>query len=297
MTKLLQNKKVALIGCGDIGNRVAELLLQKGADVTGYRRNPEKVLSSIEAVAIDVTDVQSLALLSQQNFDYVLVSLTPGISAKVKDQAAVAAAYRKIYVEGLANILAHLNLSVLKKLIWVSSTSVYAQDDNSWVDESSETLPQRISGQCLLEAEQLLAPLLDKALIVRFAGIYRQEQHRLVTQLQQGTLAGQVDNDYYTNRIQVQDCARMIVFLIEKDVEGEKLKPIYIGCDKSPVLYSELTAHLSERTGLALDRDHVAKKPAVGSKRCSSAAIVDLGFEFIYPTYQSGFDAIITSSF
>ena len=293
MSTLLQNKKIALIGCGDIGNRVAGLLAEQGSDVTGYRRNPDKVSSVIKAKALDVTDADSLKILAEEDFDYVVVSLTPGVSAKVKDQQAVAAAYRATYVEGLKQILAALNIDALKKLIWLSSTSVYAQDDDSWVDEHSVTQPQRTSGQCLLEAEQLLKPLGDKALIIRFAGIYRDGTHRLLTQLQQGKLAATVDTDYYTNRIHVQDCARMIVFLMERAAKQQELQPVYIGCDSSPVQYSQLAAYLSQETGLALNRQLIAKKPAVGSKRCSNAAIKALAFQFIYTDFKLGFAPLI----
>ncbi|NRB37293.1 MAG: NAD-dependent epimerase/dehydratase family protein [Pseudomonadales bacterium] len=289
----LQNKKVALIGCGDIGNRLAVLLQKHGAEVTGFRRNPEKVVAVINAEALDVTDAGSVSVLTQQDFDYVVISLTPGISAKVKDQAAVAAAYQKTYVDGLKNILAALNLKSINKLIWLSSTSVYAQDDNSWVDELSNTEPSRTSGQSLLAAEQLLAPLADKGIVLRLAGIYREGSHRLLTQLRNGKLAANVDTDYYTNRIHVQDCARMIEFLLLKDAQASPLKRVYIGCDNSPVLYTELVAYLAQQTGLPLNTEQLAKKPAVGSKRCSNAAITDAGFEFLFPTYQSGFDKLI----
>ena len=218
MSRLFKNKKVALIGCGDIGNRVATLLQGQGAELTGFRRNPDKIIAGIQAITLDVTDKHSVQQLAEHSFDYVVISLTPGISAKVKDQQAVADAYRATYVQGLANVLSALNLQTVKKVIWLSSTSVYSQDDGQWIDEMSETSPQRTSGQCLLEAEALLKPLQDKAVIIRFAGIYRDGSHRLITQLQAGKLAASVDKDYYSNRIHVQDCARMLVFLMAADM-------------------------------------------------------------------------------
>lgn len=292
-TKALAGSKIALIGCGDIGNRVAALLLSQDAQVWGYRRQADNIIEGVHAVALDIHDEQQLKVLQQQDFDYVLISLTPGVSAKNSDQAAVAKAYKQTYVEGLSQVLNYLNTDALKKLIWVSSTSVYAQDDNAWVDETSPTEPQRVSGQCILQAEQLLVPLQDKACVVRFAGIYRDGRHRMLTQLQQGKLCAKVDRDYYTNRIHVQDCARMIVFLMAQAAQGKAIEQLYVGVDDTPVLYTELVAFLSATTGLPLNTIDQARKPAVGSKRCSNRRIRALGFEFEYANYQAGFSALI----
>ena len=290
---MLRNKKVALIGCGDIGQRLAKLLMEDSAKPVGFRRQTEHIKMDMPVVAVDVTDQASVAILSQQRFDYAVISLTPNISAKNKDQDAVANAYQHTYQQGLKNILAHLNMDSLKKVFWVSSTSVFAQDDHSWINEHSETQPSRTSGQCLLAAEGLMKPLADKGCIIRFAGIYRDGSHRLLKQLQQGLLAAGADRDYFTNRIHVQDCARMIHFLMKEVERGAAVKPIYIGVDDSPVLFSELNAYLSEQTGLPLNTRAQAKKPAVGSKRCSNALIRAAGFDFLYANYKEGFAPLI----
>ena len=65
---------------------------------------------------------------------------------------AIAEAYRRIYVDGLRNAFAGFEP---RQVLFTGSTSVYAQTDGSWVDESSETRPNRETGRILLEAEAM----------------------------------------------------------------------------------------------------------------------------------------------
>ena len=73
----LRNRKVGLVGCGDVGLRLASLLLAEGAEVTGFRRSVEKLPEGITPCRIDITDPASLQVLVNSAFDYVVVTLTP----------------------------------------------------------------------------------------------------------------------------------------------------------------------------------------------------------------------------
>ena len=67
-----------------------------------------------------------------QALDLVLYCLSPSERSRE--------AYRQTYVQGLANTLVALkNSPSLKRLFFVSSTSVYHQDDGSIVSEHSQT--------------------------------------------------------------------------------------------------------------------------------------------------------------
>ncbi len=61
-----------------------------------------------------------------------------------------------------------------KHLIYISSTGVYGQSDDEWVDENSPTHPTREGGQACLEAEQLLfqSRFANICTILRPSGIY-----------------------------------------------------------------------------------------------------------------------------
>ena len=283
----LQDKKIALIGCGDIGCRLGRQLLALGAEVHGMRRSLQHLPAGFIAHALDIHQPQSLQVLAEIDFDYLVVTLSPD---QFDDEA-----YRQTYVEGLRHILAAVNRQALRKLFWVSSTSVYGQADGRWVDENSETEPTRFSGRRQLEAEKLLYALGDKACIVRFAGIYREGRHHLVEKLLAGELSGEPNADYYTNRIHVEDCAGVLLHLMQRDSEGSTLERVYIGCDSTPVLYSELIQWLAETLGKPLAETGEAATPRVGSKRCCNQRLLDTGFSFQYPSYREGFGAWLTA--
>lgn len=281
----LSNTRIALVGCGDIGCRLAVKLLAAGAEVHGLRRNTAALPAGVIPHALDVHDPATLGVLNDIAFDYVVITLSP---TEMSD-----AAYQATYVQGLRNILSQLDTSRLRKLLWVSSTSVYGQSDGSTVDENSPTEPSRYAGQRQLEAEQQLAPLGDKACIVRFSGIYRDGRHRLVEQIRAGKASRQVENDYLTNRIHIADCVGVLFHLLSLDAQGQPLQALYLASDSSPVLYSELIQWLAAEMGVTLPETGGEQTPRVGSKRCSNARLLASGYRFVYPTYKEGFESLL----
>jgi nucleoside-diphosphate-sugar epimerase len=117
-------------------------------------------------------------------------------------------AMRNVCVDGLRNVLDHLPAA--RRFLYVSSTTVYDQQDGTWVDENSSTEPTEESGKAVLEAENLLRSRLPDAVILRFAGIYG--PWRLLRQqaIENGQpLTG--DPDRWLNLIHVTDGARTVL--------------------------------------------------------------------------------------
>lgn len=281
----LHNSTIALVGCGDIGGRLAQQLLAQGAVVHGFRRNIAALPPGVIPHALDVQHPETLTALHDIAFNYVVVTLSPGDMSD--------AAYKATYVDGLHNILAALNTTALRKLIWVSSTSVYGQSDGSDVDENSATEPARYAGQRQLQAERLLTAIGDKACIVRFSGIYREGRHRMIEQIRNGKTSSTVENDYITNRIHIADCAGVLEHLIRLDMAGSKLKPVYLASDCSPVHYSELVHWLAKEMEVTLPEKGGEQTPRVGSKRCLNTRLIESGYRFQYPTYKEGFRKLL----
>jgi nucleoside-diphosphate-sugar epimerase len=281
----LHNKTIALVGCGDIGCRLAPQLLAQGAVVHGFRRNIAALPAGVIPHTLDVQQPATLTALHDIAFDYVVVTLSPG---EMSD-----AAYKATYVDGLQNILAALNTTALHKLIWISSTSVYGQSDGSDVDEQSTTEPARYAGQRQLQAEQLLKALGDKACVVRFSGIYREGRHRMIEQIRAGKISSQIENDYITNRIHIADCVGVLQHLINLDAAGKPLQPVYLASDSSPVHYSELVHWLAGELGITLQPEGGEQTPRVGSKRCVNTRLLESGYQFQYPTYKAGFRELL----
>jgi nucleoside-diphosphate-sugar epimerase len=166
---------------------------------------------------------------------------------------------------------------------------VFAQDDEGWVDETSPTEPVKSTAKILLEAEKLLEPLGDKACTLRFSGIYRGHKHRMVDNIRAGALSAHIEQDYFTNRIHVEDCARALVHLLALHSQGNEIDRLYIGSDDEPVKYSEVIQWISEQTGCALNETLEPVKKRVGSKRLSNARLKSTGFELLYPSFRQGF--------
>lgn len=281
----LKGKKVLLVGCGDIGNCLGILLIRKGAQVWGLRREPSGVKAPIQPLQADVTDDQSLEVLNPLSFDYVVVTLTAN---HFSDNA-----YRITYVHGLRNILAAL----IKKqfsghLFFVSSTSVYHQRDGQWVDEQSPTMPVSFAGLRMLEAEELANNCSISATILRFSGIYGPGRHRLIKQV----LALQSCPDHpplYTNRIHRDDCVGVLVHLIDQHCRGNAIDTLYIGTDSQPATLHSVIAWLAQQLGVDSDAMRSVKSQRNNSKRCSNRRLLASGYQLRYPDYQSGYQKLV----
>src|SRR5690606_24678099 len=189
-------------------------------------------------------------------------------------------AYRELFVDGLENLLRVLDRQRLRRLIFVSSTGVYHQDDDSWVDEESPTEPTSFSGRRLLEAERLLAQSLKVGTSVRFSGIYGGDRTRLLEQI----LAGEIDpavQGPYTNRIHEQDCIGVLEHLVRKALEGGSLESCYLASDCEPVRIADIAYWVREQVGqLTLAANAGAPPRRAGSKRCCNRRLLASGYRF-----------------
>lgn len=74
-----------------------------------------------------------------------------------------------------------------KRLLFVSSSSVYEQKDGEWIDETAPAEANAYSGRLMLEAEQVALDSGIPASRVRLTGIYGPGREWLLTQVRRGT--------------------------------------------------------------------------------------------------------------
>jgi len=81
-------------------------------------------------------------------------------------------------VEGVRNLISALeSQKSLRRVVFVSSTEVYAQKGSEWVDEESPTEPESFSGSaCSVANTSYSGPF--PASILRLGGIYGPGYHR-----------------------------------------------------------------------------------------------------------------------
>jgi nucleoside-diphosphate-sugar epimerase len=168
-------EKLLILGCGDIGLRLVRQLSADHYLIQGVRRREiPHGFPNFTWVTADLYQPSSIsAILKASTPDVILVTMTPDDRS---DHA-----YKKAYVDTCQSLIENLRLLQQKPrlILFVSSTSVYVQDDGSWIDELSVTEPKTFSGQRLLEAETLLRTSDLPVLIVRFSGIYGPGRTRL----------------------------------------------------------------------------------------------------------------------
>lgn len=289
----MQGKKVLIVGCGKIGGRVAKRL-SSDFQVFGLRRRPQMSQDDIHYLAADVREASSLEEVFSQvltdGVDYLIYCLTP---SQRTEQG-----YRDTYVTGLENTLTMLpNTKRLKRLIFVSSSSVYHQNDDSWIDEQSPCEPKQFSGKLIFEAEGLLRHSGIPSTIIRFSGIYGGSRRQLINQVKQSAESGAAILSKAlrrSNRIHEDDCVGFIEHLIRLNAQGSALEPLYLASDNEPVDLNEVIIWLAEHLGLTINTQPSEQaKRRSGNKQCSNRRMLDSAYQLHYPTFREGYQAML----
>ena len=280
METLNQHPKVAVLGYGDIGQRLFGLFHPKATGVALSRR-AKIVPAGFSWQQADARNIDSYSSCLS-DVDVLVITLTPNERG---DEA-----YRLSYVEPIRQLVKYAKtLTRCPLLLFVSSTAVYGQDEGCCVDDHSVTQPKKYNGQRMLQAEELLRDSGLPFCIVRFSGIYGAERKRLFT-----TLVTELRNEsgfttadaHWGNRIHVEDCARVLKHIIElPDKERETL---YIASDNEPALRGEIKVHLAQQLGLHTHPTEFSAVCATG-KRLVSKRLLKSGFSFRFPSFREGY--------
>ncbi|MDB6141021.1 MAG: NAD(P)-dependent oxidoreductase [Pseudomonas sp.] len=276
---------VLIAGCGDVGSRLASQLLVHDWTVYGLRRSVSRLPAGVSGVAGDLFSAACPEDWPTAPIDYLVYSA----AATDHDEAG----YRMAYVEGLRNLLSWLEQhgQKPKRLLFVSSSSVYGQQNGEWIDETSLTQATGYSGRLMLEAEQLAQQSGIPATVVRLTGIYGPGREWLLTQVRQGYRVVS-DPPLYGNRIHADDAAGLMAYLLLADARGVALDDCYIGVDDAPAPLAEVVAWLREYLGVT-EWSEDASVRRTGSKQCSNARAKALGWVPRYESYREGYAAIL----
>ena len=267
--------RVLVAGCGYVGSELARRLAGDGHEVWGLRRTPAELPAGVAPLVADVTDAASLDLPA--DLDALVYAVSPGR----RDEAA----YRAAYVTGLDNVLGAAGAAV-PRVVFVSSTAVYGQDDGSVVDEDSPTEPTSFSGRILLEAEARAQAA--GGTVLRLAGIYGPGRTRLLDEVRAGT-ATYPPGDVHSNRIHRDDCAGALAHLLSLPSPD----PVYVGVDDDPAPRREVLTWLAERPDAPAPREAPGGRSRGGDKRCSNARLRASGYGLAVPSYREGYAALL----
>ena len=289
--------KVFISGFGDIGERVAQLHLQRRDSVVVLLRSQQKAdelaASGIQAVVGDLDDAASLGDLPSK--DSVLYHFAPPPPSGQTDIR-------------LANVLAAVQDRLPKKVVLISTTAVYGDCHGQWVNETTVTQPQSDRGKRRLHGEQQLLDWSEHTgvpvVILRVGGIYG--PHRLpVERLKQGLPILQEALSPYTNRIHEDDLAMICVAAADKAPPNSNRSAIYNVSDGKPGTMSRYFKDIAQALGLPqppeVDMETAKRELSAGmlsylqeSRRIDNSKLInELGVQLQYPDFVTGLAACV----
>jgi len=194
------NKRISILGCGWLGQELAINLINKGYEVYGSTTSNSKIneltKNRIKPFLIDIskTNVDIQDFLST---DVLIIAIT---SKSIED---------------IKNLIKNIEESEVKKVIFISSTSVYPFT-NGIVTEEAAT-----SNSPLAEIEKLfIANSSFKTTLIRFGGLFGYDR-KPGKFIKQNSL---VENpEGYINLIHRDDCIEIIEQIILKNIWNEIL--------------------------------------------------------------------------
>jgi nucleoside-diphosphate-sugar epimerase len=270
--------KVLIAGCGYVGVALGQELVAGGHRVWALRRNASTLPPGLRPLALDLASPGSLDGLPAE-LDRVVYCASADESSDT--------AYTRAYVTGLANLLQALAGSNVERILFTSSTAVYAQSEGEWVDEASPTKPQHFSGIRLLEAERLLRAQAIPSSSLRCSGIYGPGRTRLIRSVRDGSARG---TSRFTNRIHRDDIAGAIVHLLDR----APLPPVVVLSDDEPATEHEVQCYLARRLGVP-EPPLTEGEPRSrgGHKRCRNSLLRAIGYRLRFPSYREGYATLL----
>jgi nucleoside-diphosphate-sugar epimerase len=279
--------RILIAGCGYVGQATADLFHAVGWAVQGWVYSTESAAKlSVKPYPICVVDMADRAQVRacSQSFDAVIhCASTAGGDAKD---------YRQIYLNGARNLLDRF---VGSKLLFTSSTSVYAQRDGSWVTEDSETQPVRETSQLLLQAENLA--LARGGIVARLAGIYGPGRATLLSGFLAGSAIIDLENDRFVNQVHRDDIAAAFFLLLNRP---RLVGGIYNVVDRQPILQSECYRWLAKKLNRPfppIGQSISVRKRGDSNKRVSNKKLCRLGWSPRYPTFAEAMEKSVLPSF
>jgi nucleoside-diphosphate-sugar epimerase len=271
--------RVLIAGAGDVGLRVAHLLRARGDEVWALRRGVAAASDDgIRWMQADLTKPGTLQGVPH-GISHIVYLPTPD----ARDEAL----YRAVFVDGLRHLLGAIDAQALQRLVFVSSSAVYGEHGDAWVDEDTPAEPPGFNGRVLLEAERFAAAQVP-TIVLRLAGLYGPGRLQLLERLRTGAARVPREHVHWANRIHVDDAAQAIVHLLFLS----HALPLYLGVDDTPLPLDVFYDDLARRLHAPVPGEGPAPS-GIGSKRLSNARLRASGFALQWPDSRDGYAALL----
>ncbi|WP_341200129.1 NAD(P)H-binding protein [Croceibacter atlanticus] len=268
------NKTISILGTGWLGLPLGKKLLDQGYSVKGSTTTKEnlKLLSEVGIVPFNIE-------LKEHNIDGDILEF-------LKDTETLVMAFpprlRKQpelnYASKIAHFMSVLKESDVKNLLYVSTTSVFEDeeaDEDGFKVITEETEPNGISKKArkLIEGETLVKQAKEfNTTIVRFGGLIGGDRHPAIS------LSGKTDlknPEAPVNLIHQEDAVNILNLIINKGIFGETfhaVNPIH----QTRKNYYQFKAEAMDLVKPQFDEESVSKGKVIYSQKLNTL----LGFEF-----------------
>lgn len=260
-------RKIGILGCGWLGLPLAQSLLEKGFSVKGSTTSIEKI-SVLQKngilpfqIAISETKIEGEIDSFLDDSEILIIDIPPKLRGDAKEN----------FVSKIQTLVPFIEKSLVKKVLFVSSTSVYSED-NSTISEENIPHPNSESGKQLLEVERLLQSNPNfKTTVVRFGGLIGKDRHPVKF------LAGKkaVENpDAPINMIHQEDCIGIIEKIIELNCWQETFNAV------APFHPTRKEYYSQKAMELGLPLPEFDENPSVGKLISSEKVATLLNYHF-----------------
>ena len=260
--------KIGIIGCGWLGLPLGVELVKEGHSPIGTTTQSSKV--------------QYLKEAGIKPFIFKLGEQLPEEFLKMDLIIFTIPPRSNNYIAELGKLKEQL-IKSSPWLIYISSTSVYPDNNNTVTEDDAEIIKSSHSGISLLEAEQVFQEPEFETTILRFGGLYSSDRHPGRFLAGKQDLAGATNP---VNLIHIDDCLGIIKLLVSKKIKGE----IFNAC--SPIHPEREEYYTLAANKLGLEKPSFGTKKANFKKVNPSKLINKLNYSFKYPNPLTALDLI-----
>lgn len=262
--------KIAILGCGWLGFPLAKSLLQNQFLINGSTTSSDKIAvlknAGIDPFLISANENSIEGNMSGflENSEILIITIPPKLRLHQTEN----------FVSKIKTIIPHIEKSSVKKVIFISSTSVFA-DNEALVTEKTKPAPETESGKQLLASENILLSNLNfKTTVVRFGGLIGNDRNPI--KMLSGK-TGIANPDAPINLIHQEDCISILQKIIATNSFGKTYNAV------APFHPSRKEYYTQKAVELHLPLPEFdTTKPSRGKTVLSDYLCADLEFVFEY---------------
>lgn len=230
------NKTIGIAGLGWLGKPLASKLTMVGYSVKGTVTSAEKATTlqkkGFNAFHVEITE-SGVAGEPQgflKNIDTLIVMIPPGLRRNTGAD----------YVLKMTHFLAEIESANVPNCIFISSTSVYGDEQGS-VTETILPDPENEAGRQLKQVEQLFFTSTSKTSIVRFGGLFGGSRQPARYLAGRENLGG---GEAPVNLIHRTDCIGILVSILKQEAYGHIFNAVHPHHPTKEIYYTKKAKEL-----------------------------------------------------